>query len=339
MRAIVLDDVEVKLRDWPEPEPGPGEALVRVTKAGICGSDVHLAVERSVPVAYMPIVLGHEPAGIVEALGEEAEGPAVGTRVAVLPLVSCGSCRQCEAGRATVCAQLKIIGIQRDGCWADLLVVAARNLVPIPDGVSDELAAPAVDGMATAYRAVLHRGRLMPGERVAVWGAGGLGSAAIAIARASGAESITAIDQDATARTRALQLGADRVLDGDGAARLLREDGGVDLSLEFVGLDATITGATTCLDRGGRAVIVGINKGRIDAGPIMPFVNAEREVLASFGASRDDVVSVLGLLAAGTLSLPNYVGDVLPLEQAPRALQLLSEGRTNGARVVLDLVG
>src|SRR3954468_6381252 len=102
MRAAVLDH-DLAVREWPEPEPGPGEALAALTKVGICGSDVHFVIDGTARTAFRPIVLGHEPAGRIEALGPDTDGPAPGTRVAVIPLVTCQECEACRRGRTVHC--------------------------------------------------------------------------------------------------------------------------------------------------------------------------------------------------------------------------------------------
>src|SRR4051812_44389735 len=193
MRAAVLDH-DLAVREWPEPEPGPGKALVALTKVGICGSDVHFVIDGTARTAFRPIILGHEPAGRVEALGPGTEGPEPGTRVAIIPLISCYECDRCLVGRTVLCRRSECLGAERHGCWADLVAVPVRNLVPIPDNVPDELGAVATDSVATAYHAVSTRGEVGEGTRVAVWGTGGLGLSAVGVAKALGAASIVAID-------------------------------------------------------------------------------------------------------------------------------------------------
>ena len=113
----------LSLREWPEPDPGPGEALVSLTKVGICGSDVHFVLDGTAKTAFLPIILGHEPCGVVEALGPDTVGPAAGTRLAIIPLLHCGACARCRAGRTVICVDSQCIGAERHGCWADLAVV------------------------------------------------------------------------------------------------------------------------------------------------------------------------------------------------------------------------
>src|SRR3954468_16967143 len=233
MRAAVLDH-DLAVREWPEPEPGPGAALVALTKVGICGSDVHFVIDGGARAAVRPIILGHEPAGRVEALGPDTEGPPPGTRVAIIPLISCYECDKCAAGRTVLCRQSQCLGAERHGCWADLVAVPVRNLIPLPDAVSDELGAVATDSVATAYHAVHARGEVAPGSRVAVWGTGGLGLSGVGIAKALGADKVIAIAPREDARAWAIDTGADEALHPDGALEHIVDGGGVDVALEFV---------------------------------------------------------------------------------------------------------
>jgi threonine dehydrogenase-like Zn-dependent dehydrogenase len=332
MRAAVLDHDGLSVRGWPDPAPGPGEVLVALTRVGICGSDVHFALERSVRTAFLPIVLGHEPAGIVAAVGFGVAEHWVGRRVAVVPMLSCGDCAFCNSGRTRLCRGREVLGADRHGCWAELVVVPEANLLPIPDGVPDEVAAVATDAVATAFHAVRTRGEVGPGLRVAIWGAGGLGLCAVAIARSLGADSVVAIDPRAAARERALAHGADMAYEPDTAWR-----GPVDVALEFVGRAASVEAAIRSLDRGGRAVVVGIGPERISGGGLTGFAMSEREVLGSVGAEPDEVREVLDLLADGRLVLPNLVGEHVALEDVGAGLGLVADGRSGSGRVIVDV--
>lgn len=339
MRAAVLDEAgDLTVRtDWPEPEPGPGEVLVRLEKVGICGSDVHFVIDKSSKTSYAPIVLGHEPYGRVAGLGEGASGPAVGTRVAIMPLITCMECDRCLAGKTRLCKKRLCIGADAEGCWADLTVVPERNVVPVPDGLSDTLAAVATDSVATSHHSVATQGRVGPGSRVAVWGTGGLGLSAVGIAKALGAASVIAVDPREEAREWALQTGADAAYAPDEGFKAITESGGVDVALEFVGRAETVEKAVRSLDDGGRAVITGVGFEPASAGRIMTFVLRERELVGSYGHEPNDVRRSLELLASGELVLPKVVGDVIPLEDVMDGLNRVHKGETGGSRIVVDI--
>lgn len=338
MRAAVLTETELSVREWKEPEPGPGEALVALTKVGICGSDVHFAIDGTAKTRFLPIVLGHEPAGRVEALGPGTEGPAPGTRVAIVPLVSCMECAACRAGRTVICKSNECLGAEREGAWADLIAVPVRNLIELPDGLSDELSAVATDSVATAYHAVATRGGVKEGSRVAFWGVGGLGLSALGCAVALGASEVIAVDPREEARQWALETGATEALDPeDGALRKIARAGGVDVALEFVGRSETCESAVRSLDDGGRAVVVGLGDGQASAGRLITFVPRERELVASYGAEPWEVAKVIEMMADGSLVLPKVVGDVIPLDDVNEGLERVHQGRTGGSRIVLDI--
>lgn len=337
MRAAVLDDSGLTVREWPEPEPGPGEALISLSKVGICGSDTHFVIDGTARTKYLPIVLGHEPAGRVEALGPDTVGPAAGTRVAVIPLITCQNCDRCRAGRSVLCKQRMCIGADCEGCWADLAVVPVRNLIPIPDNLSDELAAVATDSVATAYHAVATQGGTRAGSRVAIWGCGGLGLSGLGIAKALGASTVIGVDPRPEAREWALETGADAVFSPDEALKEIGAMGGVDVAVEFVGRSSTVEGAVRSLDDGGRAVIIGVGYEPASAGRMMTFVLREREMVGSYGAEPEEVRDIVQMMSEGKLHLPKVVGDVIPLEDVAEGVARVARGDTGGSRIVVDL--
>ena len=341
MAAAVLRGVvgsgDVVVQDVPVPTPKPGEILVKLLRSGICGSDVHFVFDGTAQTAYTPIVLGHEPVGVVAVLGPGTTGPAVGTRVSIVPLVTCMECHHCLAGRTVLCAKRMCIGADCEGAFAEYMTVPARNCLPVPEGLSDDLAAVATDSVATAYHAVSFRGGVKEGSRVAVWGTGGLGLSAVGIARTLGASRIIAVDARAEAREWALETGADEALEPDGALERITSMGGVDVALEFVGKTVTAELAVRSLDHGGRAVIVGVGFEPLSAGRIMTFVLREREVVGSYGNEPHEVATCLDLLASGKLVLPKVVGDVIPLADVLDGLARVQQGRTGGSRIVVDV--
>ncbi len=321
----------------PIPEPGPDEVLVRVEACGLCGTDLHLAVEGSLPVHRTPITLGHEAAGVVV----QSRHPAVaeGQRVALFPAASCGACRWCLAGRESLCDASSVYGMARDGALAEFVVVPARSVIALPDAVPFDIGAVITDGVATPFHALRARGRLQAGETVAVIGCGGLGTHAIQLARLMGAAQIVAVDVDHAALERARALGADHVFDsgaGDAAKAIRKTLGGVDLALEFVGRADTATLAIRCLGKGGRAVLVGVGPERASMPPLAAFVGREQAVLGSFGMDRADIVDLLALVESGRLDLSRSVSARYPLAEADAALRHLADKTDGVVRVVVQ---
>jgi len=336
MRAAVLDD-GLRIMSWPEPEAGPGEALIAPMKVGICGSDVHFVLDGTAQPRFRPIVLGHEAMGVVVAVAAGTDGPPPGSRVSLIPLVSCYNCDQCRRGRTILCRSSECLGAERNGAWAELISVPVRNLVPVPEGVSDELAAVATDSVATAYHAVARRGGVGPGSRVAVWGTGGLGLSAVGIAKTLGATAVIAVDPRPQAREWALATGADQAVPPGDALEAISDLGGVDTALEFVGRPDTLELAVRSLDAGGVAVAVGIGSGNVQARKLMTFVVRERAVVGSYGNEPEEVREVLDLLSSGRLVLPHVVGDVIPLANVNAGLARVAAGDTGGSRILLDI--
>ena len=336
MRSVQLLETAHPLvdREVRRPDPGPMDALLRVKAAGICRSDLHYRTGTSF-AGPLPLTLGHENAGVVESLGVDAASQArglgieVGDRVAVHYLISCGSCRFCMAGHEQFCADGAMIGKHVDGGFAEFLRVPVRNLVPVPDGVPSEWAAVMMCSTATAVHA-LHRAELRAGDRVAVYGVGGLGISAVQLALAMGALEVYAIDIDADRLARAARLGAVTVhsLDGDPAGVVSELScGGVDVAIEVLGLPETIDAAIRSLAPLGRAAIAGIAEKPASINTYRDVVGREACVVGVSDHTRAEAEYVLDLAARGKLSFNEVITAKLPLEAAEvnRVLDGLAE--------------
>ena len=326
------------VEEVPVPAPGPGEVLVRIRACGVCGSDVHMW-RGAVPVRKTPIVLGHEIAGTVAALGPGCEGWRDGDAVIVRAGAGCLGCRPCRAGRDNLCEKQRVLGMDEDGGFAQYAKAPAANLMALPEGIPFEVAAILSDAVATPYHALTDRGGLQPGETVAVFGCGGLGTHAVQLARLLGAGAVIAADVRPGALERATALGADHVVDaGEGepvkAIRRLTSDG-VDLALECVGRAETIAQAVRSLRSAGRAVVVGMGQEPVSLPPPALFAWREHALLGSFGSTRRDLDAVVALVASGQLDLSRSISAKLPLSQANRALQMLERGEGDPVRIVL----
>jgi D-arabinose 1-dehydrogenase-like Zn-dependent alcohol dehydrogenase len=229
------------------------------------------------------------------------------------------------------------IGADCEGCWADMVTVPVRNLIPIPDGLPDELAAVATDSVATAYHAVKTQGRVQSGSRVAVWGTGGLGLSAVGLSAWLGASTVIAVDPRPEAREWSMESGATHAFHPDDALKEIGAMGGVDTALEFVGRSSTVEGAVRSLDDAGRAVVVGVGFEPASAGRLMTFVLRERELVGSYGAEPEEVREIVAAMGSGSLKLPKVVGDVIPLADVLSGVQRVQKGDTGGSRIVVDI--
>ncbi|MFQ5699128.1 MAG: zinc-binding dehydrogenase, partial [Myxococcota bacterium] len=252
----------IRIEEVPYPEPGPGEAVVRVKACGICGSDLHF-LDGLPTLIPPPLTLGHEPAGEIESLGAGTSDWKPGDRVALHLGPGCGQCRACRSDHPSCCSSLQAPGLTLDGAFAEAVRVPTACLVRIPEGVPFDVAAVATDCVATPYHALTCRATLHHGERVAIIGLGGLGGQALSLARALGAAQTIAVDVSTAALERATSHGATDTLlatgEEDVAARVLElSEGGVDVALECVGKPDTVAIAAGSLHPGGRLVIIGV---------------------------------------------------------------------------------
>jgi len=324
------------------PSPGPGEALVEIKACGICGTDVHTALDGTVPPAYTPITLGHEAAGIIRGLGNGVQGWNMGDRVAIYPQVTCGVCPQCREGRDGICINARVMGMHREGAFANYLTIPGKNLVRIPDTVSFREAAIMTDAGATPFHAVTKRSRIRPGETVAIFGCGGLGMNAIQFCRLAGAARIIAIDLSDDALERALRVGADIAVNAGvekPSKEVISANGGqgVDVAFEFVGVNAAVDQAVRSLRRGGRAVIVGIGPERINIIPPFFFVYNDLELIGAFGSDISDLERLMGLAALKKVDFRESVSSVIPLHDVNQGISDLEKKVGHPVRIVVSM--
>jgi S-(hydroxymethyl)glutathione dehydrogenase / alcohol dehydrogenase len=343
--------------------PGRDEVLVRVVAAGVCHSDVHLA-DGLLGAGRWPMVLGHEGAGVVDAVGEGVVDVAVGDHVAFCFVPACGACRMCRAGRRTLCetaARNGVAGMLMDGtsrlraldgmmlqhglmvaCFAEYAVVPVAGAVPLPASIPLWQAALLGCGVVTGIGAV-NRAGLRVGASVCVIGCGGVGLQVIAGARLAGAGTIVAVDTDESKLELARRRGATHnVLAGRGdivGEVLAITDGGVEHSFEVVGRAATIRQAWEVLRPGGTATVVGLAPKGIEVSlPAIDFLS-EKTITGSYYGSAD-VHAALGqlveLVLDGRLDLRDVVSYLISLDDVEAALERLRRGQGARSVIVID---
>ena len=341
MRAIRLVEAgrPVEEQVIARPEPGAGEVLVRVAAAGICRSDVHYRSGNS-PAGPLPLTLGHEVAGTVVETGPGTAGPAEGERVCVHYLDTCGACRACAAGREQFCDAATMLGKSREGGWAEYVRVPARNAVPLPEGTSFPHAAVMMCSTATSYHA-LRKARLEAGDRVAVFGAGGLGLSAVQLARAAGALEVFAVDIRDRPLEIARELGASpvRADRGDPAGRIREATGGrgVDVAVEVAGRRSTVRAALEALAPLGRVALVGIFSGGVEVRPYVELIGREAEMIGVSDHLLGEIPDLLDWEREGALRLDPVVRRTVPLEAKAvnEALDRLEEDAAEGRTVIV----
>ena len=339
MHAVVLEQFggpeRLGYRQAPDPEIGPDDVLVRVRASGVCGRDL-IDARGGFPALQLPAILGHEFAGEVLAAGTSVRDFRPGDRVVNLHRPYCGDCRNCMAGASVDCERAwQSFGHTVPGGYAERVAAHQRALIKFPSEIDFAEAAPVMCTAAVALRGLRHQARLTLGEQVLITGAsGGVGVAAIQIARALGAR-VIAVTSNHDKRERLRQLGADEVVvspNGD-FHDLVRgvSGGGVDVALELTG-STTFASALRSLRARGRMVVIG----NIDTGKVS--VNLGAMILYSYalfgshGASHQDVADCFELMRRGALR--TIIDSRLPLERAAEAHRLLAERRAFG-RVVL----
>jgi propanol-preferring alcohol dehydrogenase len=275
-------------------------------------------------------------------MGPEVEGWRVGERVVVNPFVTCGKCVNCLSGNSQICLSRRVIGIHMEGGLAEFLRVPPENLVRLPERIPFDQGGIAVDAVATPYHAITKRGALRVGERVAVFGCGGLGIHGVQIAKVCGASLVIAVDTIDSALERAKKVGADEVINPkrEKSIQKIREMTGgigVDLALEFIGIKDAIEQAVTSIRIGGRVVVVGLGPKTISLPPATTFVRTELSLLGSYGSTTGEIQSVIDLVGSGKLRLSESITERFPLEEVNRALDHLHKKIGNPIRIVIEI--
>ncbi len=326
MKALVYTaPYRVELQDVPEPEPGPGEVLIRVAAAGICGSDIHGFRGRSAR-RKPPLVMGHEFTGRVAALGSGVEDLSVGQRVVVNPLLPCGVCELCRAGRGNICPNRKLVGMDRPGAFAEYIAVPRRAVHLLPEEM-DFSVGTMVEALANPVHIFQQNtAGLMRG--VAIVGAGTQGLLALQLARLMGITPRLITDMEPYRLEVARRLGADQAIDvrqQDAVQAVLdsTQGRGVDLVIEAVGSEVTRQQAIAMAAPGGRVVLLGLHEvtSELDCQAI---VARELTVRGSYAYTDHDFLTALDLLLAGRIEVRSWLEEA-PLAEGQRIFEALAD--------------
>jgi L-iditol 2-dehydrogenase len=342
MRALLLTEYNhLEVKDVPAPIPDADEILIQVSACGICGSDVH-GYDGSTGRRIPPIVMGHEAAGTVVAVGSEVDNFKQGDRVTFDSTVYCARCEYCLKGEVNLCNHRQVIGVsckefRRAGAFAEFLTVPARIAYRLPESFSFPQAAMleavsvAVQGVAVA--------EMKRGDTVLVIGAGMIGLLLLQAARAAGCSRLFICDVDATRLALAEKLGADRTILATGAAlteEILRETAGkgVDVVLEAVGREETIVAAIDCARKGGTVSLVGNISPQIML-PLQKVVSRQIRLQGSC-ASAGEYQQAIDLIASGTIKVDSLITAVASLSDGPAWFERLHAREPNLMKIVLD---
>ncbi|MBI4877402.1 MAG: alcohol dehydrogenase catalytic domain-containing protein [Acidobacteria bacterium] len=332
-----LEVVEVPM----PPDPGPGEAMLKIRSVGICGSDLHWYLDGRIGsnICVLPQVLGHEPVAEVVAVGPGVPESRIGERVFVEPAIGCGRCEYCLTGNHNLCPTCRFLGSSpTKGLFREYGVMPAHNLIPVPAGVSDARAT-----VAEPLAVILHILELIEmrvGDTVAVLGSGPIGMLCVAVAKLAGASKIFVADKVPHRVALGLAMGADvgihsaaesvvdTVMDATGGR-------GSDVVLDAAGMIETINWGLRCTRRGGQFVLVGI--------PVEPELNVDlnvamhREVrIQTIRRARHTGPTALSLIAAGRVS-DAMITHRYPLERTPEAFQTLVEYADGVGKIIIEI--
>jgi L-iditol 2-dehydrogenase len=346
MKAVVLEAVgNPALRDLPMPVVPSGWALIRVGWCGVCGSDMPRMFAKG--AHRMPLVCGHEFAGVVEALGPNTVGVPVGDRVAVFPLIWCGACAACEAGAYVQCEAYDYLGSRRDGGFAEYVAAPVRNLLPVPANVS--LASAAMtEPAAVALHALRTTGVPLVGRDVAVFGAGPIGLLTAQWARIMGAARVFISDIVAARLDMAVSLGFKFMIDATEqsaaqAIQSLTNGAGVAVAVEAAGVPQTLLAAVRSVGRSGRVTLLGNPSADVTL-PAELISRIMRQEIALCGVwnstysvlgASDDWRAALGAMAAGTLDAECLVSHRASLTATPDLLRAIHARTVSAAKVLV----
>jgi threonine 3-dehydrogenase len=323
-RGLQMDTVAV-------PVIGPTEVLVRVKAASICGTDLHIygwdrwSQGRIKP----PITLGHEFCGTVERVGEEVRAVKPGDFVSAEMHVNCGHCHQCRVGQSHICQNLRIIGIDQDGAFAEFVKIPASNIWKLDPAIPEHYGA-ILDPLGNAVHTVL--AGLVAGQTVLVTGCGPIGLMSIAVAKTCGSSKVFATETNEARRATAKKMGADVVLNPlteNAVEKILADTSGtgVDVLLEMSGNPTAIQQGFKALRAGGRASLLGIPTENVPLDLVKDVIFKGATVQGIYGRRMYETwVQMLALLKAGRLNLEPLFGERLPLEKFENAFALLQKG-------------
>ena len=342
MKAIVKSEPApgLEVRDVDRPEPGGDEVLVRVRRAGICGTDLHIhhwdpwSQKRIDP----PLVLGHEFMGEVAEVGSLVDNVEPGDRVSAEGHVTCGHCEHCRTGNGHVCRDTEILGIDRPGAFAEYVAVPATNIVPIPDAVEDDHAA-VFDPLGNAFHTVLHTD--VSGRTVAVIGCGPIGLFAVGIARAAGARDVIAVEPAPDRLEIARAMGADHLLDPDEvdvdeAVRALTAGYGADVVCEMSGHPDGVRDAFRVCRNAGHVRLLGLPEDEVSVNLSSDVIFKGLHVYGVIGRRMYGTwIRMRDFLAAGLLDVEPVITHRLPMEDFGEGIAAMEEGQA--AKVVLEV--
>lgn len=323
----------LKIEDIDVPKIESHEILVKLAACGVCNTDLHY-IDHGVPTFKdPPMILGHEPSGIVEEAGSEVKNFKTGDRVLIPPVFSCGWCDNCRLGRENICFNMVMLGNNIDGAFAEYTKVPAKDCQHLPEDLPLEESSIIADAISTPFHAVKNRANVRPGDTVVVWGCGGVGINVVQVAAASGA-TVIAVDIVDKKLEIAETLGAQYTINASDKEdkALLKEirkltGGGADISIEAIGNPKTIELGPSSVKAGGCHCQVGYTHHSVpvNAGRLM---FREIEIKGSLGCRPVDYPKIISMVRTKKIQLEPVVTHRFPLEEIDKAFDLMRNGES-----------
>ncbi len=321
-----------------EPEPGPGEILLRIKKIGVCGSDVHVWHGKH-PFTSYPVVQGHEFSGLIEKIGVGVRRAQPGMKATAAPQIVCGKCNSCRRGDYHICDNLKVSGFQAPGCAQDLFIVPEERLVLLPESMSYEQGA-FIEPSAVAAHSTSRAGPL-EGRNVVVLGAGPIGNLVAQAARCRGARKVLITDLSDFRLQKALEVGIDAVCnvgreDFAGKAREVFGEQGFEVAFEAAGVEASLDAAVQNIQKGGDIIIVGVYGGR-PAVDMAVVGDRELSLIGSLMYQQNDYEQAVDWIANGQMKTDPLVTHHFSFEEYQSAYDLIDTDASRTLKVMVDL--
>ena len=325
-----------------DPVCGPNSVVIELKACGVCRSDHHAWSGNDSDVK-LPHIMGHELAGIIVETGSNIKKFFIGDPVTVPFILGCGLCSDCQTGNSTICDRQETIGFTIRGGFAQFVEIcfADFNLVRLPSSLGFETAAAMGCRVTTAYRALTDRASLLPGEWLAIYGCGGVGTSAIMIAKALGAK-VIGIDINSLALQKAKEVGADIVLDPTKFNNIWQEvreltKGGVDVSLDALGIEVTFQNSLRSLRKLGRHIQIGMptSSNTIVSLPLLELLYSRQlKIIGTRGMAASGFSSLMTMINNGSINIDSLITRKLKLSQVPEAMLQFGRKSETGITII-----
>lgn len=333
MRAAVFygSRKPLKIEEVPVPVIGPREVLINIKACGICHTDLNY-MDGIKPTGKLPIIPGHEPAGVISKIGKDVKEFKEGDRVVVYITLTCGECRYCRIGKENLCERKQTVGVTVDGGFAECLKVPARSLVKLPSEIAFEEGAILACGVVTPYHALKDIADLRIGETLAVYGTGGLGMSAIQIAKALGALNILAVDIVAEKLKLAKKLGANFIINAleenpPVRIRELTNGEGVDVAIQLTPVPKVTEQAIESVGKGGRVVIVGWGAPEsLFQVNTLDLLGKEVKLMGCAGARKQNLVELVELVRSEKIHIKHIISHKVSLDEINSGIEMVRKG-------------